>query len=96
MPQKKKPRVELRFDPEKEGDLLDFIDKNGTTRAGFIKFVIRHYMNAMETRNHQPQSEPTKSEPIKEIQKEKTKSQATRKKQLPKLGNSFSTKDFED
>lgn len=42
-----KERIEIQLDTIKDADLISFIDKNGTTRAGFIKNVLRHYMNTM-------------------------------------------------
>ena len=79
----------MRFDREKEGDLLDFIDDNGTTRAGYIKFIIRHYMNSMQTSGQQS---PTV--PVNKTEKEEPK--PSQKKRLPTLGGSFSSKDFEN
>lgn len=86
MAEKKKERVELQFNLENEAEkeLIEFIDQNGTTRAGFIKSVIRQYMNTMQSLVHQnlTTQKPNKTKP-------------TTKKQIPKLGQSFSSNDFE-
>jgi hypothetical protein len=44
----KKVRVEIRFDEEKDKDIIDFMDEYGSTRAGFIKQVLRIYKNQIE------------------------------------------------
>lgn len=87
MTEKKKERVELQFNMEKEADLLRFIDENGSTRAGFIKTIIRQYMNTMQSLGQQNLVQQSKEEttPTKNINKKK----------VPKLGSSFSSKDFE-
>lgn len=82
---KKKERIELQLDIEKDADLIQFIDDNGTTRAGFIKFALRHYMNSF-------QGIKTTTLPK---QKETPSSKPNKKKKIPKLGQSFSSNDFE-
>ncbi|HLQ84378.1 MAG TPA: hypothetical protein VK121_11130 [Pseudogracilibacillus sp.] len=87
MVKKKKERIELQFEPEKDADLLKFIDDNGTTRAGFIKHTLRHYMNSLQGINSAPQLK----------QETKTQSSTSKpKKKAPKLGNSFSSNDFKE
>ena len=41
-------RIELRFDPEKDKDIIDFIDENGSTRAGFIKNILKLCENQLD------------------------------------------------
>lgn len=86
--EKKKERVELQFNlsSETEKELLDFIDQNGTTRAGFIKSIVRQYMNTIRG-----MGKNAPSEPIQQPQTSKRKE----KRKVPKLGSSFSSKDFE-
>lgn len=88
MPEKR-DRIEVTFNTEKESDLemLNFIDKNGSTRAGFIKTIIRQYMNNMQSLG----TDNVSSEETKEMSVTKPN-----KKQIPKLGASFSSKDFEN
>jgi len=45
----KKVRIEIRLDENKDRDMIEFIDKFGSTRAGFIKQVLKMYKNEMET-----------------------------------------------
>lgn len=91
MAKKKKERIELQLDPEKDADLLQFIDDNGTTRAGYIKFVLRHYMNSLQGVN--PPTTPKKESKPNHSSSSKTKKP---KKKVPKLGQSFSSNDFEE
>lgn len=49
MTKNKKTRIEIRFDEIEDKDMIDFIDNNGSTRAGFIKQVLKMYKNQMET-----------------------------------------------
>lgn len=89
--------MELQFNMEKEADLLQFIDDNGTTRAGFIKSVVRQYMNAMQTMGQQEMVQQSKEKsPNKEnTQKPTTSKDKKEKKKIPKLGASFSSNDFD-
>jgi len=94
----KKERVELQFnmDNKAEQEIIDFIDQNGTTRAGFIKSVIRQYMNTMQSLGQHTTPTPD-PEPKKETQyAPKEAKQENSKKKIPKLGASFSSKDLED
>lgn len=86
MTDKKKERVELQFnmDNPKERELLEYIDLNGHTRAGFIKSIIKQHIN-----NPQPYIQ-TNNKP------EQKNSSNHQKRRLPNLGTSYSTKDFED
>lgn len=88
MSAKKKERVELQFNMESdaEKELIDFIDQNGTTRAGFIKSIVRQYMNAMQSLGQNVTQQPKKENPV---------FKKPLKKKTPKLGSSFSSKDFE-
>jgi len=85
MTKKKKERVELQFNlsNQAEKELIEFIDQNGSTRAGFIKSVIRQYMNTMQSMRltgHAEQQSPTETKP--------------KKKRLSNLGQSYSSKDM--
>jgi len=86
---KKKERIEIQLDPEKDADLIHFIDENGTTRAGFIKFVLRHYMNTIKGSNPSLSSREEKQPHL-------TSAEPKSKKLAPKLGQAFSSKDFAD
>lgn len=87
----KKVRIEIQLDPEKDEELIQFIDDNGSTRAGFIKFVLRHYMNTIEG-NHGADPLP---EDIKQEKNNELKVEKKNKKRLPKLGSAFSSNDLE-
>lgn len=79
----KKERIEIQLDQKKDAKLIQFIDENGTTRAGFIKFVLRHYMNSLQGDN------------LITIKGEEEETNSNLKnKKVPKLGQSFSSKDF--
>ncbi|GGJ77617.1 hypothetical protein [Virgibacillus salexigens] len=88
---REKERIELRLDTEKDADLIEFIDENGTTRAGFVKFVLYHYMNSIQGSN--PPTTPKKESKPNSSSSNKTKKT---KKKVPKLGQSFSSNDFEE
>ncbi len=89
--------MELQFNMEKEADLIQFIDNNGTTRAGFIKSIIRQYMNAMQSIGQQNiVQQSTEKISKEEDNKEPTpKKDKKEKKKIPTLGASFSSNDFE-
>lgn len=95
MPAQKKERVELQFNMESEAEkeLLEFIDQNGTTRAGFIKSAVRQYMNAMQSLSQNVTSTTKQGRKNKSVPKNNKQKQTTKK--VPKLGSSFSSKDFE-
>jgi len=84
----KKERVELQFNMnnEAEKEIIDFVDNNGTTRAGFIKSIIRQYMNAMQSLEQNVTQQAKKENPVPK---------KPSKRKIPKLGSSFSSKDFE-
>jgi|SRR5699024_9450689 len=95
---KKKERIELQFNlnSEVEKELLDFIDQNGTTRAGFIKSVVRQYMNTIQSLGQNTTPSPNmKPEKSKQIASKKNKQESSKKK-MPKLGTSFSSKDLDN
>ncbi|WP_394463967.1 hypothetical protein [Thalassobacillus sp. B23F22_16] len=93
MTKKKMERIELRYDPEKDKDMLDFIDNNGSTRAGFIKHVLKMYKNQMETMIKMPDDSQKAAESNNEEEKN---SFGKRRRKPSNLGNaSFSSKDFE-
>lgn len=93
MAEKKKVRIELQLDTEKDADLIQFIDDNGSTRAGFIKHTLRHYMNTVQS--NKPMAAP-KPKPKKETKPSTSKPKKTSKKKAPKLGQSFSSNDFKN
>lgn len=90
MPHENKERVELQFNMsnEAEKELINFIDQNGTTRAGFIKSVVRQYMNTMQSLMQNSASQNT------EPNKKQTTSKRSKKK-ISTSGSSFSSKDFD-
>ncbi len=64
-----KIRIEIRFDPEKDKDIIDFIDENGSTRAGFIKQVLKMYKNESDKMLVAPKNEIEESKhEVKEFQ----------------------------
>lgn len=95
MAEKKKVRTEIQFHAEnqKDQELLAFIDENGTTRAGFIKQVLFHYMNTFKSQEDGENISLPKMEPSAP----KSKTQNTKsKKKLPNLnGSSFSSNDLD-
>ena len=65
-----KIRIELRFDPEKDKDILNFIDEHGSTRPDFIKQVLKLYkyqFNIGLTSSKNESSEESQDE-IKKVQ----------------------------
>ncbi len=91
---KDRERIEVTFNTKKDSDreMLDFIDANGSSRAGFIKTMVRHYMN-----NIQPLgSDLVTNKEIEKNSKPNAAKNRSNKKKLPKLGSSFSSKDFEN
>ena len=83
----KKVRIEIRFDEEKDKEMIDFIDEYGSTRAGFIKQVLKMYKSQVEESKHAAFN----NVPKKELEKEKSKK---KKKKLPVIDISYSSKDF--
>lgn len=82
MTKNKKIRIELRFDEIEDKEIIEFIDKYGSTRAGFIKQVLKVYKNQFENITH---------EPIKNIENDISVEKKTPKK--PKINDiSFSSK----
>lgn len=64
-----KIRIELRFDPVKDKDIIGFIDENGSTRAGFIKQILKLYKNQFDT-ELTSKNEPEKNQcEIENVQK---------------------------
>src|SRR5690625_1638129 len=62
-------RIELRFDHEKDKDIIDFIDENGSTRAGFIKNILKLYKNQLDTELTSSKNEPDENQyETKEVQ----------------------------
>lgn len=88
MTKHKKERIEIQLDPLKDAELIQFIDENGSTRAGFIKFVLRHYMNSFQVDNKPSTFQQSKTDNTISNQVDK------QKKKAPKLGQSFSSNDF--
>lgn len=87
---KKKVRIELRYDPVADKDIIDFLDKYGSTRAGFIKSIINIYKNQIEEKSVAPELETKKIEETQRSEKNNKK-----EKKRPILGEAFSSKDFE-
>lgn len=85
----KKVRIELQYDPIKDKDIIDFIDRNGSTRAGFIKSLVLQYKNAMESNSIAYKETTTTSQ--ENLNTNKPKKTA---KKIPKLGQSFSSKNL--
>lgn len=88
----KKVRIELRFDEVKDKELIDFIDEYGSTRAGFIKQVLKMYKNQFDETNSSKFTALQQSNAV-----EKSSSNNTgKKKRKPSSINeiSFSSKDF--
>lgn len=90
----KKVRIELRYDPIKDKDVIEFIDRYGSTRAGFIKNIIKIYKNKIESQNSKHMNNNLESAIRTKNGKEKQKNKKREKKQ-PFLGQAFSSKDFE-
>jgi len=91
----KKERIELQLDQEKDKKLIQFIDENGSTRAGFIKFVLRHYMNTIKG-DQSSNSAPSEEHKEKDQKNESdSKNEQPKKRKAPKLGGSISSNDFE-
>lgn len=89
MQMSKKVRIEIRFDEVDDKDMIDFIDKFGSTRAGFIKQVLKVYKSNME---NMKASTPDDIEP--EVNKKTITKNNDKKKLSTKNDISFSSKDF--
>ena len=65
-----KIRIELRFDPEKDKDILNFIDEHGSTRPDFIKQVLKLYKHQfdMELTSSKNESSEESQYEIKKVQ----------------------------
>lgn len=91
----KKERIEIQLDQEKDKKLLQFIDENGSTRAGFIKFVLRHYMNTIKGNQVSNLSPPEEQQKDDLKNESDSKNEQSKKRKAPKLGSSISSNDFE-
>lgn len=84
MSNKNKLRIEIRLDKTDDKELIDFIDENGSTRAGFLKHILIMYKNKMES------IQVNDNEQAKELDNKKDN------KKLKKINDvSFSSNDFE-
>lgn len=88
MSKKNEVRMEIRYDKEKDKEMIDFIDTYGSTRAGFIKQVLKLYKTQVQASNMA--SMPLPGENRKQTHDKFSSKKATRKK--PRLGESFSSK----
>lgn len=86
-----KIRIELRYDAIKDKDIIDFIDRNGSTRAGFIKSLILQYKNTMGSNALSFNQEEV--QPLEQGNKSSDKPKINKRK-VPKLGQSFSSKNI--
>lgn len=87
-----KVRIEIRFDAVDDKDMIDFIDNNGSTRAGFIKQVLKMYKNKTETMI--PATSDIQNS-LKNNDDKISSTQEKRKKLSTLSDTSFSSKDFE-
>jgi len=84
MSNKNKLRIEIRLDKTDDKELIDFIDKNASTRAGFLKHILIMYKNKMESMQF------NENEQAKEVDSEKDH------KKLKRINDvSFSSNDFD-
>lgn len=89
MTENKKLRIEIRYDEITDKDMIDFIDKNGSTRAGFIKQVLLMYKNQIES-----MTLTTFNSPVSETKEEKKNLEE--KKSKRKINDiSYSSNDLE-
>ena len=88
MKRNKKVRIEIRFDEVEDKEMIRFIDENGSTRAGFIKQILKMYKNQSDKMTINTFSEQ-KSETIKSDNPKKER------KSLSNVNDiSFSSKDL--
>lgn len=83
MAKKDQIRIEIRYDKVRDKEMIDFIDKYGSTRAGFIKQALNIYKTQVESSGTQNTNDLTNT-PAKD----------NTKKKKPILGDSFSSKDL--
>lgn len=86
----KKVRIEIRLDEVEDKEMIDFIDKYGSTRAGFIKQVLKVYKNQLEDVS----SIPTTKRSVEAETENKNTSNSNRKKISTNNDISFSSKDM--
>lgn len=89
----KKVRIELRFDEVKDKEMINFIDEYGSTRAGFIKQVLKMYKNQVDETNS---PKFTAYQQSNTVEKNPDNNNTERKKRKPSSINdiSFSSKDL--
>jgi len=92
MSKKNEVRMEIRYDKEKDKEMIDFIDTYGSTRAGFIKQVLKLYKTQVQASNMA--SMPLPGEGNRKQTHDKLSSKKTNRKK-PRLGESFSSKKFD-
>ena len=90
MSKKNEVRMEIRYHKEKDKEMIDFIDTYGSTRAGFIKQVLKLYKTQVQASNMASMPLPGEENQTHD----KFASKKTSKKK-PRLGESFSSKKFD-
>lgn len=81
----------MRLDPEQDKDIIEFIDSYGSTRAGFIKQVLRIYRKQIESGE---KSEKQKEEIEPSINEQKKIKETPKAKPAIKE-IAFNSKDFD-
>ncbi|MFV8830111.1 hypothetical protein [Alkalihalobacterium sp. APHAB7] len=99
---KNKVKVEVLFDKEKDAEIIEYMERNVTTKAGFIRQIVKEYVHNHTINKERSFSEQKKEagpEPEIEIKQEtasQQKEKAKPKKKMPSFGQSFSATNLLD
>lgn len=97
-----KKRIEVRFDEEKDADVIQYIEENGYSYAGFLKMVAKEHVR----KHHVLSNENSPETKVKNTNEEKTVEKLPKpddnsntdkkiKKRLPIGLNAISSKDLD-
>ena len=97
-----KKRIEIRFDEEKDADVIQYIEENGYSYAGFLKMLAREHVRKHSVLPNEYGSENKVNNPnIEKSIKMQTKPddnsnmKKNQKKRLPLGLNAISSKDLD-
>lgn len=95
---KKKIRVELFFDKQEDADIIEYMDRYASSRAGWIRSALKEYVAAKKYLLNAPafQQNLDVNHQKEQQDSEKNKQRTEKVKKLPTLGQSFSAADFDD
>jgi len=90
---KKKKRIELQIDREKDKDVVYFLENRVDNQAGFIKHLLREYVIHMQRKQQVEQEVNSNHRPHQEVDNHDSKSEDEVDMSFLSM-NAFSSDDF--